>query len=295
MNNDLAAACLEALLARHAVGAVLESRRGAERPSRLRQALRPGRLRRLARRHRIPYGLLPRGYLAPLARHLREQRPDVLCIVTMSHLLPAAILAQPRLGAVNLHPSLLPAYRGPGALFWQLLDGVEESGLTSHLLDEGEDTGPILAQTRYALPRGIGYHELVALMVKAGPPLLLQALERLAAGHAPTPQPAASPTRRARWWREADRALLDPARHELGEAARLLRAAGPFLDLPAVSWRRPGRRLYVTAAEPGDPGIGPGTVSRDRRGWCMAHPQGRLRLESQWEPWAWLDRMLSRR
>ena len=146
MNNDLAAACLAALLPAHRVVAVFESARERSPPSRLRRLLRPGRLRRLARRHRIPFSILLRGRLEPLERQLRERPPDVLGVVTMSHLLPGAILALPRLGTVNLHPSLLPAYRGPGALFWQLADGVQETGITAHLLDEGEDTGPILAR-----------------------------------------------------------------------------------------------------------------------------------------------------
>jgi methionyl-tRNA formyltransferase len=295
MNNDLAAACLTALLPMHRVLAVFESTRGRGTPSRLRPVLRPGRLRRLARRHRIPFGVLPRGQLGPLERQLREQPPDALCVATMSHLLPGSILALPRLGTVNLHPSLLPAYRGPGALFWQLLDGVPEAGVTAHLLDAGEDTGPILAQARFPLPLGTSYHELTERIVETSPALLLEALERLAQGSPAEPQPRESPTRRARWWRAEDRARLDPTRRGLAEAARLLRGVGPFLDLPPVSWRRLGWRPYVRSGEPGDPGAAPGTIAWDARGWYLAHPEGRLRLDYRWEPWAWLDRALRSR
>jgi methionyl-tRNA formyltransferase len=292
MNNELAAACLSALLSAHRVVAVFDSTRERGWLPRLRRLLRPGRLRRLARRHRIPFDILCRGRLEPLERQLRERPPDVLCIVTMSHLLPEAILALPRLGTVNLHPSLLPAYRGPGALFWQLVDGVPETGVTAHLLDKGEDTGPVLAQSRFPLPLGTSYHELTERIVETSPALLLEALERLAHGFAAAPQPRESPTRRARWWRADDRACLDLTRLDLAEAARLLHGAGPFLDLPPVSWRRPGWRPYIRSGEPGDPGAAPGTIARDAQGWYFAHPEGRLRLDYRWEPWAWLDRAL---
>ena len=75
----------------------------------------------------------------------------------MSHLLPEAILALPRLGTVNLHPSLLPAYRGPGALFWQLVDGV--AGERGHRPSARQGRGYRAGPGAEAISAAVG-HEL---------------------------------------------------------------------------------------------------------------------------------------
>ena len=77
---------------------------------------------------------------------LARLRPDVICVACFPRLLPVSILALPRLGALNLHPSLLPSYRGPAPLFWVFHDGLERAGVTLHVMDAGADTGPIVAQ-----------------------------------------------------------------------------------------------------------------------------------------------------
>ncbi|MBF6592146.1 MAG: methionyl-tRNA formyltransferase, partial [Ktedonobacterales bacterium] len=82
----------------------------------------------------------------PLLGYLRGVEPDLLLVAGFRWRLPAEVLALPRLGCVNAHPSLLPRYRGPNPLYWQVANGETEIGLTLHRMDADFDTGAILAQ-----------------------------------------------------------------------------------------------------------------------------------------------------
>ncbi len=107
--------------------------------------------------------------------------PDVAVVACFTRRIPPAALAVPRLGFLNLHPSLLPLYRGPQPLFWQLRDGAP-TGATVHYMDEGLDTGDIAAQTAVPLPDGISGPEAERTLALAGLGLLRGVLDELAAG-----------------------------------------------------------------------------------------------------------------
>jgi methionyl-tRNA formyltransferase len=78
-------------------------------------------------------------------------KPDLLWITDFRYLIPAAMIALAPLGAVNLHPSLLPAYRGRAPVNWAILNGETKLGLTGHFVDEGMDTGDIIEQVSFDL------------------------------------------------------------------------------------------------------------------------------------------------
>ncbi|MGF1615075.1 MAG: methionyl-tRNA formyltransferase [Gammaproteobacteria bacterium] len=80
---------------------------------------------------------------------------DVIVAACFPFRVPNALLALPACGCLNLHPSLLPAYRGPAPLFWQLRAGLPEGGVTLHLMTEELDAGDIVAQERLAFPPGM--------------------------------------------------------------------------------------------------------------------------------------------
>ena len=80
-------------------------------------------------------------------QRLRELDADVFVVVAYGRILPTELLGIPPMGVVNIHPSLLPLYRGPSPVVTAILDGRTEVGVTVMLLDEGMDTGPILAQS----------------------------------------------------------------------------------------------------------------------------------------------------
>jgi methionyl-tRNA formyltransferase len=115
---------------------------------------------------------------------LATYQPDVICVACFSLRIPRVILDLPRLGCLNVHPSLLPANRGPVPLFWTFREGCEVTGVTIHLMDEGMDSGDILAQEVIKVPDGISYAELESQCAIHGGALLVQAVWDLYEGRA---------------------------------------------------------------------------------------------------------------
>ena len=113
-------------------------------------------------------------------------QPDVGLIACYPRKLPAAILRLPRRGFLNLHPSLLPAYRGPNPIYWQLRAGETRTGVTLHVVDDGLDSGPIVAQREVALAAGMSREQIDALMAVQGAGLLRSYLEDYLGGRLPT-------------------------------------------------------------------------------------------------------------
>ena len=81
-----------------------------------------------------------------LKHEILKAKADLLIIHAVMRILPKEIFSAPRLGSINIHPSLLPAYRGPSPNQWVIRNGDEVTGLTSHFIDEGLDTGDIICQ-----------------------------------------------------------------------------------------------------------------------------------------------------
>jgi len=102
-----------------------------------------------ARRLGIPV-LQPKSINAPaVLDQLRALDLDVLVVAAFGQFLRPPVLSLPRLGCVNLHASLLPRYRGAAPVAWALIHGERETGVTTFVLDEGMDTGPILLPVSY--------------------------------------------------------------------------------------------------------------------------------------------------
>lgn len=75
---------------------------------------------------------------------IRRMQPDFLVVIAFGHILAEKILQVPKLGAINLHASLLPKYRGPAPIQWAIINGERKTGVTAMLMDRGLDTGDIL-------------------------------------------------------------------------------------------------------------------------------------------------------
>ena len=110
---------------------------------------------------------------------LTRYKPDVICVACFSKILPAPVLALPRLGCLNLHPSLLPAYRGPEPLFWIAYHDERTSGVTLHWLDTDIDSGDIVGQVSVTRPDGMTGCELEQQCAEKGGELLVEALNAL--------------------------------------------------------------------------------------------------------------------
>jgi methionyl-tRNA formyltransferase len=103
---------------------------------------------------------------------------DLMVVACFPRRLPSSWLRAVPLGCWNIHPSLLPAYRGPTPLFWQLRAGETRTGVTVHRMDAGWDTGPLLAQCAVALPEGGRAEEIDARVGEAGARLVVDLLAR---------------------------------------------------------------------------------------------------------------------
>jgi methionyl-tRNA formyltransferase len=110
---------------------------------------------------------------------LTAYQPDIICVACFSMLIPRDILNVPRLGSLNVHPSLLPANRGPEPLFWTFREGSEQTGVTIHLIDEAMDSGAIVAQEVIQIPDGINYSKLEQISAELGGKLLAQSVWNL--------------------------------------------------------------------------------------------------------------------
>jgi methionyl-tRNA formyltransferase len=122
-------------------------------------------------------------------------KPDVLAVVAFGRLLVRPVLSAAPHGAVNLHFSLLPAYRGAAPVQWALARGERETGITTFRIDDGLDTGDLLAQRRIAIDEDERSPELLVRLAKEGAGLLVETLAGLDAGTiAPRPQDGAQAT-----------------------------------------------------------------------------------------------------
>ncbi len=103
---------------------------------------------------------------------LATYQPDVICVACFSLRIPGVIRDVARLGCLNVHPSLLPANRGPVPLFWTFREGHEMAGVTIYLIDEGMDSGDILAQEPIEVSDGVNYDQLELQCAARGGALL---------------------------------------------------------------------------------------------------------------------------
>src|SRR5260221_8871112 len=184
---------------------------------------------------------------------------DAAIVVAYGLILPPAVLRAPRLGCLNVHASLLPRWRGAAPIQRALLAGDRETGIAIMLMDEGLDTGPILA--RQALPiaddaTGGSLHDALAAL---GAALIGPILADHAAGRSrPQPQPAAGVTYAAKL--SPAEARLDWRRPAL-ELERQVRAFDPW---PGCWFLHDGSRIQLRRAGLGPPGgASPGTVRHD--------------------------------
>jgi methionyl-tRNA formyltransferase len=119
---------------------------------------------------------------------LAEQKPDLLIVVAYGLILPQTVLNIPTWGAVNVHASLLPKYRGAAPIQWAIISGEKETGVTTMRLDAGMDTGDILRQAREPIAETDTAQSLHDRLSEQGGRLLLQTLNLLRQG-ALIPQP----------------------------------------------------------------------------------------------------------
>lgn len=147
--------------------------------------VRPSPVKETAQRLGIPV-LQPERVRRPAAvAELAAVQADCFVVVAFGQILPRSVLELPRYGCINVHASLLPAYRGAAPIHWAVLNGETETGVTTMWMDEGLDTGDMLLKTRLPIGPDETTGELHDRLAVAGAELLVESLALIERGEAP--------------------------------------------------------------------------------------------------------------
>lgn len=208
---------------------------------------------------------------------LEELKPQLIIVAAYGQILPPQVLTLPPLGCINVHPSLLPKYRGPSPVAGAILAGETETGVTLFLMGEGMDTGPILAQRRIEIETEDSRGSLSDKLSRLGAELLLETLPRWIEGEI-VPQP--QDDSRATYTKLISKGegLIDWSRPAV-EVWRRCRAYHPW---PSAYTYWQGRLFKVLRARalPGwSGGEEPGRVMRLPEGIGVSAGEGVLLLE----------------
>ena len=208
-----------------------------------------------------------------LAR-LRVLVPDVGVVVAYGHILTPDLLGLPRLGMINLHPSLLPELRGAAPVEWAILNGFKQTGVTIMRMEEGLDSGPILLQIPHDIDPDETGGELAEHLSEMGAQALVEVLALYQTnGLEPHPQDHARATYAPKLTRDTARIRwTDPAER----VARLIRGLDPR---PGAWTELDGREVKLFGARAVEGRGAPGEVQQTDDGLRITTGQGAVRIE----------------
>lgn len=172
---------MEALLnAKSSVVAVVTQ---PDRPVGRDQKLLPTPVKAFAKENKIPVLTSENKEKLLAIRHkLLALKPDLFVVAAYGQILPPEVLAIPKKGAINVHPSLLPKYRGASPIQGAILNGERETGVTIMLVDEKMDHGPILSQVSIPIATDETTPTLTLKLARLGADLLVKTIPRYLSG-----------------------------------------------------------------------------------------------------------------
>jgi methionyl-tRNA formyltransferase len=230
-----------------------------DRPAGRGGKLTPPPIKQVAQELGFPL-LQPESLKDPDARtQIANLNPALIVLVAYGEYVPPALLDLPRHGSINLHPSLLPRWRGSTPIQSAILAGDEKTGVTIIKMDRGFDTGPILAQRSVSVNPDESYPQLASRLAQLGAELLAETIPPWLRGEI-TPQPQDNAQATLTQTLKREDGLIDWTR-PAEELARRVRALQPW---PSTYTYWDGRLLKVlrarAVASQGEGG--PGEVSR---------------------------------
>jgi len=193
----------------------------------------------------------------------RQLAPDLVVVAAFGQILPGEIIHGPKEGCINIHPSLLPKYRGAAPINWTLIRGEEITGVTIMCMDEGVDSGDILLQKQTPIGPEENFGELHDRLANMGADLLVIALAGLQSGTLqPRPQDHSLATLAPRIGREEARIHWE---RDCRDIVSLVRGLSPvpcahtFLDGKQI-------KIFAAAVAPANAAEAPGTVIGEKGG-----------------------------
>jgi len=178
----LAVRSLDALLSRPDLCEVVLAVAQPDKPAGRGRSLRPPAVAVRAREAGLPLSQPSRVRSGEFPELIESLDLDVMVVVAYGRILTTRLLEAPRYGCINLHASLLPAYRGAGPIQWALIQGEQDTGVSTMWMEEGLDTGPILLQESTPIAAGETAAGLGVRLAALGAELLVETLVQLQAG-----------------------------------------------------------------------------------------------------------------
>lgn len=116
---------------------------------------------------------------------ISDLQPDIIISAYFNQIIKPPLIALPKLGILNVHPGWLPIYRGAMAYFWVLKNGHESAGVSVHWVDEGIDTGALVARRSFVIKQGMTQQRVLSITAIIGARLLRQVGHKLLSGQGP--------------------------------------------------------------------------------------------------------------
>ena len=271
---SFAVPCLEALVGNYEIVAVVTQ---PDRPASRGRKIVASAVKKAALAHGLPLMQPASLRQEEVIAQIGELQPQVIVVAAYGQILRPEVLSIPPAGVINVHPSLLPEYRGASPIAGALLAGEEETGVTIMLMDEEMDTGPILAQISTKIHPEDTTGSLGERLSSLGAELLLETLPSWLEGQI---EPQTQDSARATYTRPIAKedGLIDWSLPAI-EIWHRVRAFNPW---PGANTRWRGKRFKVLAARPLPEWAGrgePGQVLDLSAGVAVATGVGALILE----------------
>jgi len=222
--------------------------------------------------------------VARSAHELLKSTPhDVMVVAAYGLILPRSVLDIPKLGCINIHASLLPRWRGAAPIHRAIETGDSETGVTIMQMEEGLDTGPMLAMQRLPITQDDTTGSLHDKLADLGGAMIVDALRKLGQGQlTATPQPEAGAIYAAKITKEESALDFTQSAEQL---ARKIRAFNPFPGASA-HWNDVQIKLWQTEPAPGNTVGKPGQLlaANAHDGIIVSCGTGALRLKELQKP-----------
>ena len=208
---------------------------------------------------------------------LRDLAPDLFVVAAFGQILRQSVLDIPPHGSINVHASLLPAYRGASPITAAILDGVAETGVSIMRMDAGMDTGPVLTQARLTIAPTDTTLTLSERLAEQGAAVLVETLPRWLAGAiSPTPQDALPGAVSLCRMIKKEAGLID-WNQSAAQIERMTRAYTPWPSA-YTSWQGEIFKIWQTTVQPGQ--AAPGVVVNTAVGPAVGTGTGLLQLQT---------------